>query len=83
VKIATRVTINNVLFAVVIIAASVVSLYGLQVVSGTLTEMNEQNYPAISLLLNIDRDLQQALVAERSMLAQRRKRTSMPWTPSE
>lgn len=67
-KIATRVTINNVLFAVVIIAASVVSLYGLQVVSGTLTEMNEQNYPAISLLLNIDRDLQQALVAERSML---------------
>ena len=42
--------------------------YGLQVVSGTLTEMNEKNYPAISLLINIDRDLQQALVAERSML---------------
>ncbi|MGE5580154.1 MAG: methyl-accepting chemotaxis protein [Bacillota bacterium] len=68
-KITTRVTLNNLLFAVVIVAASVISLYSLQTVTGTLTEMYEQNYPAISLLLNIDRDLQQALVAERSMLS--------------
>jgi len=67
-KITTRVTVNNLLFAVVVIAASVITLYSLQTVTGTLTEMNQQNYPAISLLLNIDRDLQQALVAERSML---------------
>lgn len=64
----TRLILNNTWFAVVTAVIAVVGLLSLQTVGGNLTSMYQQNYPGISLLLNIDRDLQQALVAERSIL---------------
>ncbi len=64
----TRLIVNNTWFALVTVAIAAVGLLGLQTVGRHLDSMHEQNYPGISLLLNIDRDLQQALVAERSIL---------------
>ena len=67
-RITTRLIINNVCFAAVIVIIAAIGIFSLQAVTGNLSTMYQQNYPGISLLLNIDRDLQQGLVAERSML---------------
>lgn len=64
----TRLYLSSLLSLVVTLVAIVVGLVSVRMVTSNLSTMYRENFPGISLLLNIDRDLQQALVAERSML---------------
>lgn len=66
-----KIVLNNAVFFVLVILSAAMGIYSVRVVTGNLTALYVQNYPAISLLLNIDCDLQQSLVAERTMLTTR------------
>jgi methyl-accepting chemotaxis protein len=68
-KMRTRIFIACGLFLALTAATIILGLVSVRMVTANLGIMYQQNYPGISLLLNIDRDLQQALVAERSMLS--------------
>lgn len=67
-SIRARMLLNNVVVAGLITLLSVVSLVGVYSQQGMIAEYGDHLFPANELLLNIDRDLQQALVAERTLV---------------
>lgn len=66
--IGARITLNNLILAVLIIFLSVAALVSTNLQRGIIDEYGDRLFPANELLLNIDRDLQQALVVERTLI---------------
>jgi methyl-accepting chemotaxis protein len=63
-----RMLLNNVVVAGLITALSAVSIFSVYTQRKTIDEYSANLFPANELLLNVDRDLQQALVAERTLI---------------
>ncbi|MCY1278931.1 Methyl-accepting chemotaxis protein (MCP) signaling domain protein [compost metagenome] len=63
-----KIALPIVLLALLIVAMGVLGVQGISRVADASTQLTNRYLPAISLLLNADRDLYQAFVAERSLL---------------
>jgi methyl-accepting chemotaxis protein len=66
-----KIALPILLLAVLFIAVGLVAMRGINQVAGSSTTLTNRYLPGISLLLNADRDLYQAFVAERSVLLTR------------
>ncbi|WXL27673.1 methyl-accepting chemotaxis protein [Ectopseudomonas mendocina] len=63
-----KIALPIMLLAVLFIAMGLVAMHGINQVAGSSTTLTKRYLPGISLLLNADRDLYQAFLAERSLL---------------
>ena len=63
-----KLTLPICLMALLLVLMGVFGMHGVERVVGATGQLSQRHLPAISLLLNADRDLYQAFVAERSLL---------------
>ena len=56
------------LLAILLLATGIMGIYGARAINGDLQKVFNTHLPSMNLLLEADRDLQQLLVAERSMI---------------
>lgn len=64
----SKIALPIVFLALLLVLMSALGMWGIAQVADSTTRLTNRYLPAISLLLNADRDLYQALVAERSLL---------------
>ena len=67
-KITRKLFLTFLLMVSFLLTAGVVAYVGMQNLNDALSQANEVRLPSIDLLLQIDRDLQQATVSERTMI---------------
>ena len=63
-----KIALPILLLAALLVAMGVLGIRGITQVAESTTTLTNRHLPGISLLLNADRDLYQAFVAERSLL---------------
>ena len=63
-----KIAIPILLLAILMVLMGALGMQGISQVADSSTRLTHRHLPAISLLLNADRDLYQAFIAERSLL---------------
>ncbi|TBV00706.1 methyl-accepting chemotaxis protein [Phytopseudomonas dryadis] len=64
----SKIALPIILLALLLVSMGALGMWGIGQVADSSTRLTNRYLPAVSLLLNADRDLYQALVAERSLL---------------